>query len=120
MIICFTGHRDKVTDPAELYAIANQYPGAIWMHGGARGFDSQVDAYARDHCIQVEVVRPNYSMDDYRYAPLVRNRKMVDAADLVIACYDGRKTGGTWFTINYARRMKKDVVVVVCKTLARA
>ena len=38
-----------------------------------------------------------------------RNRYMVDRADLIIACYDG-KTGGTFNTLRYA--LEKDVKIL--------
>lgn len=38
-----------------------------------------------------------------------RNRYMVDESSRVIAVHDGRETGGTWYTINYANKHKKEV-----------
>lgn len=60
MIITFTGHRNRLANEADLDRIAALYPGATWVHGGAEGFDSQVDAYARRYGIPCEVVRPDY------------------------------------------------------------
>ena len=40
-----------------------------------------------------------------------RNRYMVDAASVVIACYDGTP-GGTMNTLLYAMRQKKEVIEV--------
>ena len=42
-----------------------------------------------------------------RYAPecmLKRNRYMVDNSELIIAVFNGIEKGGTWYTINYARK----------------
>jgi hypothetical protein len=41
MLIVFTGHRDRTASAADIHAIEAQYPGAVWMHGGAKGFDTQ-------------------------------------------------------------------------------
>lgn len=112
MRICFTGHRDKFTAAESLEMIANLYPGATWIHGGASGFDSQVDRFARAHAIPVEVVRPDYSTGNPRSAPIIRNKKMVESAGLVVACFDGRREGGTWFTINHARGLGKKVIMI--------
>ena len=104
MNIAFTGHRDKTSSDVTLAALHAEFPEATWVHGGAVGFDSQVAAYAASHAIPQVVIRPNY--DRYgRKAPLIRNRTIVDRADLLIACYDGRKTGGTFYTIQYAKRV---------------
>ena len=115
MRICFTGHRDRITDPVELDNIHNLYRDATWIHGGAEGFDAQVDVYARKHGIPVEVVRPDYSVGNPKSAPIIRNMKMVDSADILVACYDGRLLGGTLFTIKYARKMNKEVIKVAWK-----
>lgn len=103
MRIAFTGHRDK-TAPDNLFTdLALEFPGATWVHGGAIGFDSQVEAAAKQHRIITEVIRPDYKSHG-RGAPLVRNKTIVDSCELLVACFDGRTTGGTVFTINYARR----------------
>ncbi len=39
--ISFTGHRDKQCDEADLSALWKEFPGAVWVTGGAIGFDRQ-------------------------------------------------------------------------------
>ena len=109
--IAFTGHRNKITDPSYLDRIAAHYPNAVWVQGEAKGFDSQVKAYALAHDIPVESHPPNYTRYG-RGAPFVRNRAMVDRAEIVIACYDLRATGGTVYTMKYAKKTGKKVFVV--------
>jgi len=48
------------------------------------------------------------------WKPHARNRWMVDRAGLVIAVYDGRKEGGTYRTVEYARRRGVPVWFVEC------
>lgn len=43
---------------------------------------------------------------------LKRNRYMVDKSDLVIAVFNGVKGGGTWYTINYAKRQNKTIEMI--------
>ncbi len=43
---------------------------------------------------------------------LKRNRYMVDKSDFVIAVFNGVKGGGTWYTINYAKRQNKTIEVI--------
>ena len=78
------------------------YPGAEWVHGGARGFDTQVDTIAKELGKTATVIRPDYNRYPPKIAPLERNKIIVDTVDLLVACYDGRKKGGTYQTVNYA------------------
>ena len=41
---------------------------------------------------------------------LERDRFMVEHSSLLIACYDGRNKGGTFWTVNYAARTGKNVI----------
>lgn len=110
--IIFSGHRDRVINPIHLETIAALYEGVIWVHGGALGFDTQVAEYAKSKGIATEVVRPDYSDPaiSYKAAPHIRNKKMVDMGPVLVALWDGRKTGGTWATIEYARRRGKKII----------
>ena len=112
MKITFTGHRDRYTDLAALADLADEFPGAVWVHGGAPGFDSQVESYARTRGIDTEIIRPNYKAYFPKRAPLERDLAMIAIADLVVACYDGRDKGGTAFTVKAARKAGKAVRLV--------
>jgi len=111
MNISFTGHRDKRVNPDVLAEIAARYPGATWIHGGAGGFDAQVSKFARAHGISQVCIRPDYQRNG-RGAPFIRNREIVNLSPVLFACYDGRNTGGTCYTVNYARKSGKNVVVL--------
>ena len=56
-------------------------------------------------CSEVTVLQQEYSPD----CMMRRNRYMVDASSVVIACYDGTP-GGTMNTLLYAMRQKKEVI----------
>lgn len=113
--IGFTGHRDSMTYHRELERIHDIYPGAIWVHGGAAGFDTQVGEYARMNKIKCEVIRPDYKRYPAKIAPLKRNEQIVDSVEVLVACFDGRLRGGTYQTINYARSKGKPVVFVASR-----
>lgn len=81
------------------------------ISGGARGIDSLAEEYADKHNISKLILRPNYEKYG-KFAPLERNRRMVDIADRVLALWDG-KSRGTRFTIEYARKSGKEVIVAV-------
>lgn len=119
MRIGFTGHQNKIAHDGELERIHRQYPGAMWVHGGAGGFDTQVHIYAEAHGIPVEKIRPDYKR--YRsipkYAPLARDEVIVDTTDRLVACFDGRPVGGTKYTVDYALRQGKPVEYVNYKSV---
>lgn len=59
-------------------------------------------------CGNVTVACEQYNPSCY----LQRNRYMVDHSQRVIAVHDGRMQGGTWYTMEYARRMDREVHVI--------
>ena len=42
----------------------------------------------------------------------IRNRYMVDNCDVLIAIYNGETKGGTAYTVNYARKLGKEIVII--------
>lgn len=40
---------------------------------------------------------------------MIRNRYMVALSSRIIAVYDGREKGGTFFTIRYAHTMEREI-----------
>ena len=74
---------------------------AMLISGGAVGVDTLAEEYAAQRGLPIRIFRPNYALYG-RKAPLVRNRQIVDCADLVIALWDGSSTG-TVYTVNYAQ-----------------
>lgn len=110
--ICFTGHRDRITSIDALDRIRESWFAALWLQGGAEGFDTQVMQYCKMHGIACQTFKPNYELYAPKVAPLIRNEWMVDRSKIVYACYDGRSRGGTLYTRNYARRKGVPVVVV--------
>lgn len=70
------------------------------VSGGAEGVDALAEAYAHAHGLPIRVIRPNYELYG-KHAPLLRNKQIVECADLVIAVWDG-VSKGTAFTVDYA------------------
>ena len=86
--------------------------GDIIISGGARGVDSIAASWARRHGFAVIEHKPDYR----RYgkaAPHVRNSKIVEDADRVVAFWDG-KSRGTKSTIDKALKHGKRVDIVMC------
>jgi hypothetical protein len=108
-VILFSGHRNKVADPEALLNVLAEHPKAVWLHGGAMGFDTQVADFAVQQGIVAITVAPDYKRYG-KQAPLIRNCFMVRVADAAVFCYDGRRKGGTFYTINRAREAELPVI----------
>ena len=52
------------------------------------------------------------SHEYYDGCMLDRNRRLVDAADLLLAVYNGERRGGTAATVRYARKLGRRVIIV--------
>ena len=79
------------------------------ISGGARGIDRAAEAYADAHGLAKRIFLPDYQKFGRR-APLLRNEQIVQAADLIIAIWDGASRG-TKYTIDYAKKAGKPVRV---------
>ncbi|MDO4549571.1 MAG: putative molybdenum carrier protein [Clostridia bacterium] len=54
------------------------------------------------------VLSPSYHKSCYH----LRNRYMVDNSDALMAVWDGKPTGGTAYTVNYAHSQGKQVIII--------
>lgn len=81
------------------------------ISGGARGVDTCAREYALAHRIPLTEIRPDYARYG-RAAPLKRNLLIVEAADTVLAFWDGRSRG-TRFVIDACEKAGKPVRVVL-------
>lgn len=111
--VAFSGHRNRKALQEALQAVLVRFHGATLVHGGAKGFDEQVEALARSMGIETLVVRPDYASHG-RAAPHIRNREIVDMCQELVALWDGREKGGTYGTMLYAQRRGLAVEVVPC------
>lgn len=81
------------------------------ISGGAHGIDSCAREFAVQNGIRLTEFLPDYRRYG-RGAPLKRNILIVDAADEVLAFWDGNSRG-TAYTISYAREKNKNVRVIM-------
>ena len=72
------------------------------ISGGAVGVDTLAEKYADEKGIKKMILYPDYELYG-KSAPLIRDKLIVDHADMVIAVWDGTSSG-TEFTISYAKR----------------
>ena len=82
----------------------------VVISGGATGVDTLAEEYADRNRISKMILRPDYARYG-RGAPLKRNEEMVDLADAVLVVWDG-VSRGTKYTIDYAEKQGKKVVLV--------
>ena len=73
------------------------------ISGGAVGVDTLAEKYADERGIKKQIFYPDYELYG-KSSPLIRDKLIVDSADLVIAVWDG-ESKGTEFTISYAKRL---------------
>ncbi len=83
------------------------------VSGGARGTDACAAEYARENGIALTEFLPEYERYG-RAAPIIRNRRIVDYADKVIAFWDGRSRG-TLSVIRYAEKAGKPCEIILCE-----
>jgi len=76
------------------------------VSGGAKGVDELAERYAKEHSIPILMHTPEWNIYG-KGAGMVRNKKIVDACDALIACWDGQSKG-TLGSMNYAKKQKKN------------
>ncbi len=138
--VAFTGHRHlKFADVEQsLIKVYSDFPGAMWITGGAYGLDSHAARFALDNSIPLWLVLPfpakilcaRWPSGDARdllfrsvkdctrlsvVSPVFsmasyqrRNECMVDAADVLAAFFDG-SPGGTANCVHYASKVGKRI-----------
>lgn len=84
---------------------------SLIVSGGARGADSLGERYAAEKGIPIKIFLPAWDVYG-RSAGYRRNVQIVEAADIVIAFWDGLSRG-TRHSINLAREKGKELLVVL-------
>lgn len=130
-IISFTGTRSGMTKyqietfVEIIISYKDKIDKVILIHGDCIGADATAHLLAADNNVEIRM-RP-CDMDSQRAfseggeiiadpePPLIRNRKIVDDGDELIACpfgYEEVMRSGTWATIRYAKRNKKPITII--------
>lgn len=106
MIVAVVGSRGLAVEDMQKYLPEDV---TEIVSGGANGIDTCAKKYAQKHNIPLTEFFPEYE----RYgkaAPLKRNKKIIDYADMVIALWDGCSKG-TESVIRNCRKIGKPIVV---------
>lgn len=81
----------------------------VIVSGGAKGADKLAEKYAEKKGYDMIIYTPKWSQG--KMAGPLRNQKIVDKSDEIVAFWDG-KTPGTKSTIQIARKCEKPVHIV--------
>lgn len=107
MIVALVGSRSIRVENIEDYLPKNV---SEIVSGGAKGVDLCAREYALKNGIKLTEFLPEYNKFG-KNAPLMRNIKIIDYADFVIAFWDG-KSKGTHFVIENCKKRNKEIKVV--------
>jgi len=84
----------------------------IIVHGGAKGFDSLCEDWAKKNKIKTEIYLPQYDLHPSKLAPILRNQIIVDNSDYFIAMQKDNSKG-TQDAINKA--VKRGLPIKIIK-----
>lgn len=109
--ILVVGGRD-FKDKAVLKQILSNIPCCFALiSGGAKGADTLAEKWAKKNNIKTIIIKPNYAKHGSKKAPHIRNQKLVNMSDRVIAFWNG-KSRGTKSTIDKAKHGKKPTKII--------
>ena len=80
------------------------------LSGGAKGVDTLAEEYADKMRLSKIILRPRYDLYG-KAAPIKRNEELVNMADKILIIWDGASKG-TKSTINYAKKLNKEIEVI--------
>lgn len=79
------------------------------VSGGAKGIDTCAREYALANNLKLTEFLPEYERYG-RAAPIVRNKQIIEYAEVVVALWDG-KSRGTKMVINYCEKLHKPIYI---------
>lgn len=83
---------------------------SLIVSGGAKGVDTLAEQWANENGISIKVFSAEW--DKYgKRAGFIRNNEIIKECDVCLAIWDG-KSKGTQHSINLAKSMNKQVLVV--------
>jgi len=80
------------------------------VSGGAVGADSLGEKYAKEHGFETLIFIPDWKKYK-KMAGFIRNTNIIESSDIIVCFWDG-KSKGTLDSINKAKKLKKEVVIV--------
>ena len=111
MKIAMSGSRD-FTDQNTIDEVLDKYKDVctLIISGGAIGVDTLSEVWAQKNKIKTEIIKPNYTKYPNKSAPIIRNKIIIDKADMLIAFWN-KVSKGTKSTIDFA--IKKGIETII-------
>jgi len=109
-VVAVIGSR-KFTDYELMKKTLDKLEIELIVSGGAIGADTLAEKYAEEHDIPTIIHKPNWRLYG-KAAGFIRNKYIVDDADIVVAFWDG-KSRGTEHSIDLARKVGKKVIIIL-------
>jgi hypothetical protein len=81
------------------------------VSGGARGADTVAQRYAKENGLSILIHYPDYKKYGRKKAPAMRNLKIADDAERMIAI-PFKRSVGTWHAIRAMQKLGKPVQVI--------
>jgi len=91
-------------------AVLSEYSPTQIISGGAKGADSLAERFAAENNIEKLIFYPDWDLHGRAAGP-IRNKLIVDAADFVLAFWDGASRG-TKSSIDYANKIGKSLRMI--------
>ena len=79
------------------------------VSGGAKGADSLAEKYAKVNNLTLEIFKPDWKKYGRTAGP-IRNKSIIESADIVFAFWDG-KSKGTKNSIDISKKLRKKIYV---------
>lgn len=114
MKVAIIGPRDYRLGPERIRTfVSTLLDSDVVVSGGAVGVDSYAEAAAREFGVPCQIFTPDYDRYPPAVAPHVRNRRIADACDVMVAYMNPLVTArhlGSWSAVRAARRLDKVVI----------
>lgn len=105
-VICINGSRGITDLNLDLF-IDPSHVGCV-VTGGARGVDTIAEKWAKKHRLEWICYLPQWNIYG-KQAGMIRNKEMIDFADILISFWDG-KSPGTLHAIGYCKKVNKPYI----------
>lgn len=93
-----------------MFPILAANPDIIVVSGGARGADRVAEQWAKSWRMPVLVMKAHWDLYG-KQAGFIRNRKIIEAVDEVVAIWDGHSRG-TAHSLQIAKSLNKPITVI--------
>lgn len=101
--LCLSGMANGSDQLFAQATLSNSYP--LWCIFPYKKNIDYLSNYV-DNALRITYTQEKYSKDCY----FIRDKYLVDHSDVLLAIWDKKEIGGTWFTIKYAKSINKPIV----------